>query len=234
MELGNRDEARVRVPPVSSRVDPVFVDRRDAGRKLACALGRYREHDAVVYAVPRGGVIVGAEVARALRAPLELVITRKIGHPLSSEYAIAAVGEDGVAFTNPEELQSIDRKWFNAQVLSQQAEACRRRRVYEPDRQAVDTKNRTAIIIDDGLATGLTMFAAIEDVRRRGPRKVVVAVPVAPAETVRRLRLVADEVVVLYSEQDFGLIGSFYSNFEQVNDAAVVEALASMADKKCE
>jgi putative phosphoribosyl transferase len=214
---------------VSTRFDSVFVDRRDAGRKLAYALDSYRKHDAVVYAVPCGGVIVGAEVARELRAPLDLVITRKIGHPVSSEYAIAAVGEDGVAFTNPEELQSIDREWFNAQVLSQQGEARRRRRVYVQGRQPVDIENKTAIIIDDGLATGLTMSAAIEDVRRRGPRKVVVAVPVAPNETTRRLRLVADEVVVLYSAQDFGLIASFYWNFEQVNDADVVEALASMA-----
>jgi len=213
----------------------VFADRRDAGRKLGCALGSYREHDAVVCAVPRGGVIVGTEVARALAVPLDVVITRKIGHPVTSEYAIAAVGEDGAAFTNPEELQSIDREWFNAQVLSQQAEAQRRRRVYVQDRQPLDLKNKTAIIVDDGLATGLTMFAAIEDVRRRGPRKVVVAVPVARPETVRRLRLVADEVVVVYSAQDFGLIGSFYSDFEQVNDAAVVEALASMAvNESCE
>jgi len=203
----------------------IFTDRRDAGRKLADALNSYRGQDAVVYAVPRGGVNVAAEVARSLGAPLDLVITRKVGHPFSGEYAIAAVGEDGVAFTNPEELQSIDRKWFNQQVCAQQAEARRRRQVYMQDRGAVDVKNKTAIIIDDGLATGLTMFAAIEDVRRRGPRKVIVAVPVAPPETVRRLRLVADEVVVLYSTRDFGSIGSFYSNFNQVNDEEVIEAL---------
>jgi predicted phosphoribosyltransferase len=170
-------------------------------------------------------VIVAAEVARSIGAPLDLVITRKVGHPLSEEYAIAAVGEDGVAFTNPEELQSIDRHWFNEQVAAQQAEARRRRQVYRQDRGPVDVRNKTAILVDDGLATGLTMFAALEDVRRRGPRKVIVAVPVAPMETVRRLRLVADEVVVVYSTQDFGAIGSFYSNFDQVDDAEVIAAL---------
>jgi putative phosphoribosyl transferase len=210
---------------VSARLHSVFADRRDAGRKLASALHRFGAHDAVVYAVPRGGVIVAAEVARSIGASLDLAITRKIGHPLSAEYAIAAVGEDGIPFTNPQELQSIDREWFNEQVLAQQAETCRRRRVYMHDRGPIDVRSKIAIIVDDGLATGLTMFAAIEDVRRRGPRKLIVAVPVAPPETVRRLRLVADEVVVLYSAQDFGPIGSFYSDFEQVNDADVVEAL---------
>jgi putative phosphoribosyl transferase len=203
----------------------IFTDRRDAGRKLADSLNNYRGQDVVVYGVPRGGVIVAAEVARSIGAPLDLVITRKVGHPISGEYAIAAVGEDGVAFTNPEELQSIDRQWFNKQVLAQQAEARRRRQAYLQDHGPITVKNKIAIIIDDGLATGLTMFAAIEDVRRRGPRKVIVAVPVAPPETVRRLRLVADEVVVVYSTPDFGSIGSFYSNFDQVDDAAVIAAL---------
>jgi putative phosphoribosyl transferase len=210
---------------MSAQLHDIFVDRRKAGQKLADALNTYRGHDVVVYAIPRGGIIVAAEVARSIGAPLDLVITRKIGHPLSEEYAIAAVGEDGVAFTNPEELQSINREWFNQQVQAQQAEACRRRRCYMQNRGPVNVKDKTAIIIDDGLATGLTMFAAIEDVRRRGPRKVVVAVPVAPLETVRRLRLVADEVVVLYSPQDFGAIGSFYSDFAAVGDADVLEAL---------
>jgi len=210
---------------MSAQLHDIFVDRRYAGHQLAEALNSYRGHDVVVYAIPRGGIIVAAEVAQSIGAPLDLVITRKIGHPLSEEYAIAAVGEDGVAFTNPEELQSINREWFNQQVLAQQAEACRRRRCYMHDRGPVNAKNRTAIIIDDGLATGLTMFAAIEDVRRRGPKKVVVAVPVAPFETVRRLRLVADEVVVLYSAQDFGSISSFYSDFAQVSDSEVMQAL---------
>jgi putative phosphoribosyl transferase len=210
---------------MSAQLQDIFVDRRCAGQKLAHVLNSYRGHDVVVYAIPRGGIIVAAEVARSIGAPLDLVITRKIGHPLSEEYAIAAVGEDGVAFTNPEELQSINREWFNQQVLAQQSEACRRRRRYMQDRRPVNVKDKTAIIIDDGLATGLTMFAAIEDVRRRGPRKVVVAVPVAPLETVRRLRLVADEVVVVYSAQDFGSISSFYSDFAQVSDAEVMEAL---------
>ena len=208
-----------------SRFPGVFADRRDAGRKLAQALSSYQGQGAVVYAVPRGGVIVAAEVARSLGAPLDLVIARKVGHPLSPEYAIAAVGEDGIAFTNPQEMESIDKEWFEQQVLVQKEEARRRRKIYMQGRASVDVKNKTGVIVDDGLATGLTMFAAIEDVRQRGPRRVVVAVPVAPPETLRRLRLVADEVVVLCTPQDFRSIGSFYSEFPQVSDAEVVEAL---------
>jgi predicted phosphoribosyltransferase len=211
---------------VNAGLRTIFVNRRDAGQKLADALKRYRGQDAVVYSIPRGGVIVAAEVARALGVPLDLAITRKVGHPLFPEYAIAAVGEDGVAFTNPEEIGSVDKAWFEQQVAAQQEEARRRRRTYMQERAGIDAANKIAIIVDDGLATGLTMFAAIEDVRRRGPRRVVVAVPVAPPETVRRLRLVADEVVVLYSPQEFGAIGSFYSDFDQVSDEEVVQALS--------
>lgn len=210
---------------MNGQLGTIFANRHDAGQKLAHALGAYHGNDAVVYAVPRGGVIVGAEIARLLGAPLDLVITRKIGHPVSSEYAIAAVGEDGNAFTNPTEMESVDKEWFDQQVRIQQKEARRRRQLYMRDRSPVNVADKIAIVVDDGLATGLTMFAAIEDVRRRGPRRVVVAVPVAPPETVRKLRLVADEVVVLYSSNDFGSIGSFYSSFDQVTDAEVIEAL---------
>jgi predicted phosphoribosyltransferase len=209
---------------------PIFADRCEAGQKLAQALAAYRGQDAIVYAVPRGGVIVAAEIARFLGVPLDLVITRKIGHPLSSEYAIAAVGEDGNAFTNPAEMESVEKKWFERQVLIQQQEVRRWHRLYLRGRSAVSAAGKTALIVDDGLATGLTMFAAIEDVRRRGTRRVVVAVPVAPAETIRRLRLVADEVVVLYSPQDFRSIGSCYSRFDQVTDAEVIEALESCSN----
>ena len=193
-------------------------------------LAPYRKQDVVVYAVPRGGVIVAAEIARFLRVRLDVVIARKIGHPLSPEYAIAAVGKDGNAFTNPVEMESVGREWFRQQLLIQQQEARRRHQVYTQGRKAVSAAGKTALIVDDGLATGLTMFAAIEDVRQRDARRVAVAVPVAPAEIIRRLRLVADEVVVLYSPRDFHSIGSYYSHFDQVTDAEVIEALESCSN----
>ena len=203
----------------------IFSDRPEAGRKLAEALAPYRGQDVVVYALPRGGVIVAAEVARFLAAPLDLVITRKIGHPLSPEYAIAAVGEDGNVFSNQEETESVDKQWFAAEVLAQQQEARRRHKLYMGERKPESAAHKTAIIVDDGLATGLSMFAAVEDIRQRGPRRVVVAIPVAPPETIRKLRLVVDDVVVLYAPQDFRSIGSHYSSFDQVTDAEVVQAL---------
>jgi predicted phosphoribosyltransferase len=205
----------------------IFEDRTDAGRQLARTLISYKGRDPVVYALPRGGVVVGAEIARFLDATLDLVITRKIGHPILSEYAIAAVGEDGDTVTNPTEIASVDRRWFKQEVSIQQREAQRRRWMYMGDRKPVPARNKVAIIVDDGLATGLTMCAALQDVRRRGPRRIVVAVPVAPPDTVRKLKLLADEVVVLYSPEDFMSIGSFYARFDQVSDSEVIEILNS-------
>jgi predicted phosphoribosyltransferase len=205
----------------------IFEDRTDAGRQLAKALISYRGRDPVVYALPRGGVVVGAEIARCLDATLDLVITRKIGHPMSPEYAIAAVGEDGDTVTNPTEIASVDRRWFEQEVSIQQREAQRRRRLYMRDRKPVPARDKVAIIVDDGVATGLTMFAAIQDVRRRGPRRIVVAVPVAPPDTVRKIKLLADEVAVLYSPEEFRAIGSFYARFDQVSDSEVIEILNS-------
>ena len=205
----------------------IFEDRTDAGRQLARALISYRGRDPVVYALPRGGVVVGAERARALDATLDLVITRKVGHPMAPEYAIAAVSEDGDTVTNPTEIASVDRRWFQQQVSIQQREAQRRRQLYMRDRKPVSGRNKVAIIVDDGVATGLTMFAAIEEVRRRGPCRIVVAVPIAPPDTVRKLKLLADEVVVLYSPEEFMSIGSFYARFDQVGDSEVIAILNS-------
>jgi putative phosphoribosyl transferase len=204
----------------------LFEDRSDAGQKLAEALQAYKGKDAVVYGIPRGGVIVANEIARSLEAPLDLVITRKIGHPLYPEYAIAAVGEGGQLSTNPRETEYVDKEWFEEEVRIQQEEAQRRRQLYMQDRKAFNAANKIAIIVDDGLATGLSMFAAIEDVRRRGPSRIIVAVPVAPTETVRKLSLVANEVVALYTPEDFRAIGGFYKRFDQVTDAEVVQALS--------
>ena len=166
--------------------------------------------------------MLAAEVARALEAPLDLVIVRKVGHPYSPEYAIAAVAEDGHTVQNPFETDSIDRRWFEEAARVQQAEARRRRELYTRGRAPVAAKDKVAIIVDDGLATGLTMFAAIQEVRHHRPRKIIVAVPVAPPRVVEELREQVDEVIVLFSSPDFGAIGSFYLNFNQVTDEEVI------------
>jgi len=203
----------------------IFKDRIDAGNKLAEALMTYQGDDVVVYALPRGGVVLGAEIARVLKSPLDLVVVRKVGHPQSPEYGIAAVAEDGHTIENREEVDSIDKEWFEEEVQLQQQEARRRRELYMQSRAPIPATGKIAILVDDGLATGLTMFAAIQEVRHFQPRKIVVAVPVAPPQTVERLREVADEVVALFVTRHFGAIGAFYSRFDQVTDEEVIELM---------
>ncbi len=203
----------------------MFDDRVDAGRKLAAVLSPYKGGDVVVLALPRGGVVLGAEIARALDAPLDITVVRKIGHPMAPEYAVAAVAEDGHVFTNSSEVQTIDRNWFDRAVGKEQQEARRRRRLYSQNRPSALLKDKTVIIVDDGLATGLTMMAAINEIRHSHPRKVIVAIPVGAPETVRLLGRFADDVVVLHLPYDFAAIGSFYKNFDQVSDHEVITIL---------
>jgi predicted phosphoribosyltransferase len=207
----------------------MFLDRTDAGQKLARALTEYKGQPVVVYALPRGGVVPGVEVARYLEAPLDLIVIRKIGHPLQPEYAIAAVAEDGYMVGNPDEIAALDQRWLDRATAAQLREAQRRRRVFLQGRSPVAVAGKIAIIVDDGLATGLTMLAAIREIRKRGPRKVVVAVPVAAAETAARLRDEVDDLVILYVPEGlFGAISVFYQQFEQVSDDEVI-ALMKLA-----
>jgi predicted phosphoribosyltransferase len=210
----------------------VFLNRLEAGRMLAVALEGYRGQSSVVYALPRGGVVLGVEVARALTAPLDLIVVRKIGHPQQPEYAVAAIAEGGYIVANPQEMASLDRRWFDHAAAEQLNEARRRRRVFLDGRSSVPVAGRTAIVVDDGLATGLTMKAAIHEIRRRGPNRLVVAVPVAAAETADNLRPLVDDLVVLHVSFNLEAIGNFYADFEQVTDEEVVALMKSTdADK---
>ncbi len=207
-----------------------FKDRQDAGRRLADALRSYKgQKNLVVYAIPRGGVILGAIVAKFLDAGLDLLIPRKIGHPDNPEYAIAAVGESGDMVRDEQEFSYVDQKWFRHAVAEQRAEARRRRKLYLGNRKPVSASGQICIIVDDGLATGLTMKAAIKQVRCSQPQEIVVAVPVAPADTIKELTQVADEVVALYVPAGlFGAVGSYYQNFDQVSDEEVVAIMKGM------
>ena len=207
----------------------MFRDRTDAGKKLAQALMAYRGQSIVVYALPRGGVVLGVEVARSLEAPLDLIVVRKIGHPLQPEYAIGAVAEDGYVVTNPHEISGLDERWFDRATAGELKEARRRRTLFLQGRRPVAVRGKIAIIVDDGLATGLTMLAAIHEIRKRGPQKVVVAVPVAAAETADKLRPEVDDLVVLHIPEWLGAIGAFYQHFEQVSDDEVVALMKSGA-----
>ena len=207
----------------------IYIDRQDAGKQLATKLLELREvsKDVVVLALPRGGVVLGYEVAKALVAPLGIVLVRKIGHPYSSEYAIGAVAENGVSVYDASEVRLIDRLWLrDAEVAAQRVIAQRKIEYYGRDLRPVAIKGKTAIVIDDGIATGLTMRAAIESVRKCQPKKLIVAVPIGPKDVVRNLKKLADKIVVLESPEDFmGAIGAYYKNFEQVSDEEVKSLL---------
>ena len=203
-----------------------FRDRADAGKKLAQALKKYQGQNGVVYALPRGGVVLGAEVARALGMPLDLLIPRKIGHPLQPEYAIGAIVENGEMVCNQQEVARIDPEWFRQEVEAERQEARRRRELYLGSRAPAPVEGKTAIIVDDGIATGLTMEVSIRDARRRKPAHLVVAVPVAPPDTVERMSREVDEFVVLDpSPYYLGAVGAYYDYFAQVTDEEVIALL---------
>jgi len=207
-----------------------FKDRSDAGRRLAAALKAYRRQKPVVLALPRGGVPVAAEVCAALDAPLDLIIARKIGVPIQPELAMGAIAEGGEpAIVRNEEiiaLVGITEAEFKAVCDRERREIERRRRRYLGDRAPVEVAGRTAIVIDDGIATGATMSAALLAVRARKPKQVVMAVPVAPTSTLDALRRDADDIVCLEDHEPFGAIGMFYRDFRQVSDEEVVDFLA--------
>lgn len=205
-----------------------FQNRTEAGLALAQALAGYAGQPVVVYALPRGGVVLGVEVARRLRAPLDLLITRKIGHPLAAEYAIAAVSESGAMVSNQAEIARVDPAWLERETRRQVAEARRRHRVYLGAAPAPAVENQTAIVVDDGLATGLSMKAAIRELRQRRPAHIVVAVPVAAAATLEEIAGLVDRAIALETPPDFQAIGAFYRNFEPVGDDQVVALLRGL------
>jgi putative phosphoribosyl transferase len=206
----------------------MFSDRAEAGKKLAQALKGYQGQDVVVYALPRGGVVLGIEVAKALNAPLDLVLPRKIGHPFHPEYAICAVTESGQLVCNETEKSSIDQAWLKLEVIKEQAEAKRRRNVYLKNKSLVSVRGKIAIIVDDGVATGLTLRAGIKDVKSKKPSQVVLAVPVCPKDIAQILRQESDKLVAL-NIPDFylGAVGSYYHHFDQVKDEEVINTLNS-------
>lgn len=205
-----------------------FTKRQEAGEQLAKKLSEYKDRDAIVYALPRGGVVLGFEVAKALHLPLDIVITRKIGHPDNPEYAVCAITESGDAYCNESEKLLLDQKWLTQEIEKEKREASRRRQVYFGDRKHILAKDKIVIIVDDGIATGLTIFAAIQSLKKEYPKKVIVAVPVAPHDIIVKIKKEVDEVVVLEdAKQYLGAVGAYYRDFPQVNDEEVVELLKS-------
>ncbi len=208
-----------------------FNDRKDAGLRLAAALDGYRSARPVVLALPRGGVPVAVEIAVALEAPLDLVLVRKIGVPSQKELAMGAVVDgDRASIVRNEDViaaAGISDAVFDSVCRSELAEIERRRRVYVGNRPPVAIVGRTAIVVDDGLATGATMRAALRAVRARGPERLVMAVPVAPNDTLAEMAREADDIVCLEAHEMFGAIGSYYADFRQIPDEEVIAALAA-------
>jgi putative phosphoribosyl transferase len=202
----------------------LFSNRRQAGRVLAAALGRYAQRpEIIVLGLPRGGVPVAYEVARALRAPLDVFVVRKLGVPGHEELAMGALAAGGVCVVNHDVVRNLGltREDLRDAVLTESRELTRRVRVYRGDRAPLDVSGRTVVLVDDGLATGSTMRAAIKALRRRSPSRVVAAVPLADPETCSELSDEADDMVCAQTPEPFYSVGSWYEDFAQTSDEQV-------------
>jgi putative phosphoribosyl transferase len=213
---------------------PLFKDRKEAGEVLAECLAAYRDKDALVLGIPRGGVPVAAEVARGMNAEMDIIVARQLGSPDSAELAIGAVTANGGRFLNEEVIRELDvSDTYLAHVTeTEMAEARRREEKFRGSRPAPTLKDRIVILVDDGLATGATMRAAVRSVRKAMPARLVVAVPVAPPQTCAELRQEADEVICPYQPDPFWAIGLFYQNFAPTEDSGVESLIRQAYDRQ--
>lgn len=203
-----------------------FKDRLDAGRQLCQLLAKFKGEEVVVYPIPRGGVVLGEPIAKFLNAPMDLLLAHKIGHPYQPEYAIAAVSESGHLIGNSYELMSVDRTWLESEKRRQMAEIKQKREKYLKGRKAISVKDKIAIIVDDGIATGLTVQVGVKELKDHHPKKIVIAVPVAPRSTAELLKAMVDDFVALEIADDYlGSVGAYYDEFYQVEDDEVIDIL---------
>ncbi|ARN80542.1 phosphoribosyltransferase [Methylocystis bryophila] len=213
-----------------------FRNRDEAGKRLAARLLKYKGEETVVFALPRGGAPVAAPIAAALDAPLDLVLVRKIGVPFQPELAMGAVADGGAPITVRNDdviaMARVSAEDFEAVRQRELEEIERRRRLYFGLRPRPEAQGRVAIVVDDGVATGATTRAALRAVRARRPKKLVLATPVAPADTLASLEAEADETICLETPEDFGAIGYFYADFRQISDAEVISILDRLGPKE--
>jgi putative phosphoribosyl transferase len=204
-----------------------FRDREDAGRRLVERLEQYRDEDPIILALPRGGVPVAYEISRALRAPLDIFIARKLGAPRRKEFGIGAIAQGGVLVLNERAVEALEiPEEYIERVAKEEAEEIERRlRILRGDRPELEVEGRTAVLVDDGLATGVTARAAVEALRQRNPGRLVLAVPVCAARSVKLLRSEVDELVCLEAPSNLIAISLWYQDFYQVGDEQVVELL---------
>ncbi|OGG65512.1 hypothetical protein A3I99_04640 [Candidatus Kaiserbacteria bacterium RIFCSPLOWO2_02_FULL_45_11b] len=210
----------------------MFFDRRAAGARLAQKLNQYRGENAVLFALPKGGVPVGFEVAKALGLPLDILIVQKICHPMSQDYGICAIAETGETVCYESGLCGLDGSWLNYEMYLKQVEAQRRREVYKKNEPSLSAENKIAIIVDDGIATGITMKAAIQALQEQWPDKIVVASPVAPHDIARELTALVDSVVVVNDDREYrGTTASYYMDYSEISDQEVVSLLSESSHR---
>ncbi len=202
----------------------MFKDRYDAGEQLAKALGAYAgRDDVVILAIPRGALQIGKVLHERLKAPLDIIVTKKIPHPTSEEFAIGAVGPGGEFFVNP--FTEAPAGYIEEQRKKLSASVEEKYRRYRGGKPLTDVRGKVVVIVDDGIATGSTMLAAIHVMRKQKPKRIVVAVPVGPADTVAQIAKEADEMVCLLIPEYFFAIGQFYESFAQVEDEEAIRIL---------
>lgn len=205
-----------------------FKNREEAGRRLVDRLIRYRDDPtAIILALPRGGVAVGYQLSVGLHLPLDVFITRKLGAPDNPEYALGAVGETGTVYLNLEAMAAygLSRTDIDGLAHAQQQEIARRQVMYRQGRQMPPLAEHSVILVDDGLATGSTFFAAVQSIRHLKPRRLIGAIPVGPLDTIQEARVQVDELIVLATPDPFWAVGRHYIDFAQVSDRDVVEYL---------
>lgn len=209
----------------------MFRDREDAGCKLAEKLRGRELHDPLVLAIPRGGVVTGAVLARELRADLDVVLSRKLRAPTQPELAIGAISEDGRVYLNHHAKAFLDlmEEHLAQERRHQRAEIARRKKLFRAVRPQAPIASRSVIVTDDGIATGCTMIAALQTIKTQKPREVIVAVPVASPDRLAEIRRWCDEVICLIAPKEFWAIGQFYEDFSQVEDEEVIELLRDFA-----
>lgn len=207
-----------------------FADRVDAGKKLAKALEGFTYKNGLILAIPRGGVVVAYQIAEALDMPLDVIIPRKLGAPYNSELAIGAVTEDGstVLDENLVAYLNVSSDYILKESEQQKQEIERRQNIYRQGMPPRTIAGKEVIVVDDGIATGSTMKAALLSIRNRGAKSITVAIPVGPPSTIEELEEIADKIVCLYTPNYFQAIGQFYKDFSQTSDEEVIELL-----KKC-
>lgn len=204
----------------------MYKNRIEAGHKLAEKLSKYNYEDIVVCGLAHGGIITAAEVAKELNAPLDICVVRKIGHPQFPEYAIGAILENGHMFGNESELMSVDQKWLRQEKKKQRNEARRLKKLYLGNIKSKVMKNKTVIIVDDGVATGLSMKLCIEDIKSRSPKRIVVATPVISEGAAEKVQGEIDNLVTLYDPENFlGTVSAHYEEYEKAEDYEVVNMI---------